>query len=299
VNRARSAAVITIFCAIGAFRAHSASPSGCAAGKAAFQDMVETEYAFATAAQTSVRAAFLEYLADDSLVLQPRPTPARAFYEALKPNNDKLEWYPSVAAMSGGGDLGFTTGPWVYTGADAARLYGHFLTVWKRDSQCRWRAQFDGGISHPKMDDPPVKLVPDQAAWSESAAPAENLVAKNALGKTMHDFQNTAQQDGLSAGVRTYARNSDFRLYVEGMAALSAAAANRLLSGRPAVGTWSEDGHGRSADSALAYSVGRFLYLKKGGNNAYVQIWQYDSKVANWGLRILLITPIPEPNNKS
>jgi hypothetical protein len=265
----------------------------------AFREMVATEYAFATKAQISVRDAFLEYLADDSLVLTPRPTPARAFYEALKPNDDRLEWYPEAAAMSGGSDLGFTTGPWVYTGARASEFHGHFLTIWKRDAQCRWRVEFDGGISHPKMGDPPAKLSPDETLWSESAAPPAKFIANDSLGKAMHDFQNTAQQDGLSAGLRTYARNSDFRFYAEGKAPMSAAAANQLLTGRPSVDAWSEDGHGRSTDSTLAYSVGRFSYRKHGGEHAFLQIWQYDPKVANWGLRIFLITPLAEAKAKS
>jgi len=32
---------------------------------------------------------------------------------------------------------------------------------------------------------------------------------------------------------------------------------------------------------------------------AYVQVWQYDSKIANWGLRILLLSPLPPPQKKS
>lgn len=298
VNKARSAASVAIFATVGTIQAEAQSPAHCSVGKAAFREMVEAEYAFATKAQASVRDAFLEYLAADALVLEPGPTPGRAYFEALKPNNDKLEWYPAAAAMAGGNDLGFTTGPWVYTGSGAAQLYGHFLSVWKRDAQCRWRVQFDGGISHPKMDDPLPKLASDQAAWSEFIAPPAKFIADDSLGKAMRDFQNTAQQDGLPAGLRTYARNSDFRFYAEGTAPMRAAAANQLLSGR-SVGTWSEDGRGRSADSTLAYSVGRLVYLNKSGNNAYVQIWQYDPKVANWGLRILLITPLEDPKGKS
>jgi hypothetical protein len=30
-----------------------------------------------------------------------------------------------------------------------------------------------------------------------------------------------------------------------------------------------------------------------------VQIWQYAPKVANWGLRVLLINPLPAPKAKS
>jgi len=43
-----------------------------------------------------------------------------------------------------------------------------------------------------------------------------------------------------------------------------------------------------------AYSVGELgRVANQRSSYAYVQIWQYDPKVANWGLRILLISPLP------
>jgi len=113
--RARLAGVATGgLAAMVAVASPSASPQ-CASDTAALRSLLETEYAFGQAARNSVRAAFLEYLADDSLVLQPGPTPGRAFYAAAKDNSNKLEWYPAMADLAGSDDLGFTTGPWIYT----------------------------------------------------------------------------------------------------------------------------------------------------------------------------------------
>jgi len=39
----------------------------------------------------------------------------RAFYAAAKDPSDKLEWYSAMADLAGSDDLGFTTGPWIYT----------------------------------------------------------------------------------------------------------------------------------------------------------------------------------------
>jgi hypothetical protein len=251
--------------------------------------MVQTEYAFGERAQASVRDAFLEYLAADSLVLDIAPTPGRAFYESAKPDSNKLEWYPAAAAADG--DLGFTTGPWIYTGADGKHAYGHFVTVWKRDPQCRWRAEFDGGISHGAPTQPEPKLLRTALPPAMARPPPQMLVAADAIGRTMGDFQRTAQQDGLGAGLRTYARDGDFRFYIEGTPPMSAGAASDLLKDGFLVGSWSENVRGRSADGSLAYSVGEFSDAKKGGRHSYAQIWQYDPKVANWGLRLFLQSP--------
>ena len=123
-------ATLFVLLALGARAAEAQSPQKCPEMPGSLEQMVQTEYAFAERAQSSVRDAFLEYLADDSLVLEPAPTPGRPFYEAAKPSNSKLQWYPAAAAA--GADLGFTTGPWIYTGVDGAHAYGHFVTVWKR-----------------------------------------------------------------------------------------------------------------------------------------------------------------------
>jgi hypothetical protein len=273
---------------VGARSAAAQSAPRCAQSGQALKDMVQTEYAFAERAQSSVRDAFLQYLAEDSLVLEPAPTPGRAFYEAAKPSDDKLQWYPAAAAA--GEDLGFTTGPWVYTGAGGSRAYGHFVTVWKRDGQCRWRAEFDGGISHDAPANPEPKWAPDPLLPGKPRAPGP-LSAGGAIERAMADFQRTAQQDGLAAGLRTYARDGDFRFYIQGASPMNAGAASDLLKQASALGSWSENARGRSSDGSLAYSVGQYTDAKKGGRHSYLQIWQYDPKVANWGLRLLLQSP--------
>jgi hypothetical protein len=274
---------------VGARSAAAQAPLKCAQGTEAAKEMVQTEYAFGERAQSSVRDAFLQYLAEDSLVLAPTPTPGRAFYEAAKPSSDTLQWYPAAAAAGDG--LGFTTGPWIYTGADGSHAYGHFVTVWKRDGLCRWHAEFDGGISHAAPSSPEAKLVPAQLPPSEAPAPTEKLLAGGAIDRAVDAFQHTAQEDGLGAGVRTYALDGAFRFYIEGRPPVNAGAASELLQKAPAVVAWSETVRGHSADGSLAYSVGEFTDANKGGRHSYMQIWQYDAKVANWGLRLLLQSP--------
>lgn len=283
-------------CGLAAMIAATASPAAappCATDTAALRGLLETEYAFGQQARNSVRAAFLEYLAEDSLLLQPTPTPGRAFYATAKDNSDKLEWFPAMADLAGSNDLGFTTGPWIYTvAASGVQTHGHFLTIWKRDATCRWRIEFDGGVSHAAQTNIEPQLVPDQASYTKGSAPPPKFIADDAVSQAMSDFQGTARQDGLAAGLRTYARTADFRFFTDSEAPMGLAAANRYLTGYTVLGAWKEDARGRSGDSTLAYSVGELIDAKQPSSHAYVQIWQYDSKRANWGLRILLINPL-------
>jgi len=267
--------------------------------RAASHAMLESEYAFGEAAKTSIRGAFLRYLAGDSWVLNPGPVSGRALYESSKDSKNTLTWYPAIADVAPSGDLGFTTGPYIFTSAAGAPFYGQFLTIWKRDAQCDWRVQFDGGVSHPAPAVIEPKLLPGQAPISAAEAPPAKLAADDAAGRTLGKFQDTAQQDGIAAALRTYARNGDFLFYTDGQSPLGIAAANAYFDARASAGTWKEFARGRSADSAMMYSIGEFTESVKHGTHAYVQIWQYDPKVANWGLRILLLNPLPPPKEKS
>jgi hypothetical protein len=261
----------------------------CTVGADALRDLLDAEYAFATRAHTSIRTAFLEYLAEDSLVLQPAPAAGRAFYLSTEDSLDTLEWYPALADLSGSGDLGFTAGPWIYTRTAGDMSHGHFLTIWKRDAACRWQIECDAGVSHAAPTSAEPKLTPDQASYTPRSAPLQSLIADHALERAMQDFQNTARQDGIAPALRTYARTADFRLCVDGEVPMELAAANRYFFDRALPGTWTYDVRTSSADVSLAYSVGVLGGTNRRGSHAYVQIWQYSPKVANWGLRLLLI----------
>jgi len=276
-------------------------PKGCPTMGGAWNAMLESEYAFSQKAHTSVAGAFLEYLAEDSWVLNPRPVPGRPIYQAAKESKNTLEWYPAIGDVAPSGDLGFTAGPWVYTLTDNAKqLHGHFLTIWRRNATCQWRVEFDGGISHamPKITEP--KLQPGQSPMSAAEPPPANLVVQDAAGHAASDFQDTVRRDGISAALRTYGRDFDFVFFTDEQSPIGgAAAASEYLSDHPIAGAWKEVVRGRSADAALMYFVGELTDNNKRSTHAYVQIWQYDPKVANWGLRVLLVNPLPPPKAKS
>jgi hypothetical protein len=232
------------------------------------------------------------------VILSPAPQSGQAFYRAAKDNHNTLEWYPTVADIAASGDLGFTSGPWIYTMASSSmQVHGHFVTVWKRDATCRWRAELDGGVSHAPPTSIEPKLSSDQVALVRSDPPPPVFVADDAAGRAIEDFQGTAAEDGFAAGLRTYGRNYDFRFYTGGESPMGVAAATEYLSSHAIAGSWKEDTRGRSADSTIVYSVGELTDSGGRAAQAYAQIWQYDPKVANWGLRILLIIPLP-PNAK-
>jgi ketosteroid isomerase-like protein len=269
----------------------------CASGTLALRGMVEAEYAFADKARASVRGAFLDTLAEDSWVLQPRPERGRAVYMAAKESTAQLEWYPALAGIAASGDMGFSTGPWVYTATNGAKVTGHFLTVWRRDAACRWSVVLDGGIANDAAANGEPKLAPDQVSYTPSAPPPERLIADDAPGHAVGDFQAGAEKAGFAGALRTYARIVDFLFYTDDRPKMGVAAASDYLVTHPVSGAFKEVARGKAADSTLLYTVGELADSHGQSTHSYVQIWQYDPRVANWGLRILLIDAIP-PDKK-
>lgn len=200
----------------------------------------------------------------------------------------------AVADIAGSEDLGFTAGSWVHTAAaGGTTLHGEYLTVWKRDSASQWQVEFDGGISHDATagQDQPIEAS-IAADCPAPHPPPQNLVAQDAGGKAVRDFQETCIEDGFPAALRTYARTADFRFFTDGASAMDLPAAIRHLSLRAVQGSWRQDACDRSADSSLAYAAGVLAGGRQQHRYLYAQIWQYAPKVANWGLRILLINPV-------
>jgi ketosteroid isomerase-like protein len=110
--------------------------------------IVDLESRFAEASRVrGARAAFLEFLAEDAIVLQPGPVWGRAAWESQQDFPGTLEWVPDRAALAASRDLGFATGRWVLTPRDPEGrvVEGRYLTVWKHVPE-GWRVVFDGGF---------------------------------------------------------------------------------------------------------------------------------------------------------
>lgn len=118
---------------------------------AAVNELMEADRAFAALAQSQgVPAAFAQYAALDALIVTSREIingrdgVAQAY--AGWPATARLEWTPEAARVSARGDMGWTWGNSVHTGADGTRTTGRYVSVWTRDYDGNWRYAFDAPI---------------------------------------------------------------------------------------------------------------------------------------------------------
>jgi len=110
--------------------------------------IVDLETSFASASRKhGAKAAFLEFLDEESIVLQPGPTWGRAAWTVIEELSGTLDWLPDRAQISANGDLGFASGPWILEPGDpeGPRVEGRYVTVWKKGT-AGWTVLFDGGF---------------------------------------------------------------------------------------------------------------------------------------------------------
>lgn len=125
-----------------------------AAIPAALQEMAETERAFANRArEVTVREAFIEFFADESVAFEPDPTPAReSLRKRTQPQTPgfQLLWEPRFGDIAASGDLGYLTGPTETIVPGQPVRYGNYFSVWKRQANGEFRVILDLGGGTPR-----------------------------------------------------------------------------------------------------------------------------------------------------
>ena len=198
--------------------------------------LISAERAFCKkAADTSIRDAFYEYMADQAVIFRPGPVNGKEFYLG-RPSNPGpvLNWWPTYAEIAGSGELGWTTGPWEYRSAKdkPAEAFGHFATVWQRQLDGKWRVLIDEGHSC-------AQPAPESLSWARGRgrlAGDTNLPKLSAFGASLRDLQvvdgeysKALPAQGIGAALAQFA-DEDVLLYREDKPALvGAVAAGRAL----------------------------------------------------------------------
>jgi len=270
----------------------------------ALKEMVETEQAFSKTAEVkNTRDAFMEFIADDGLLFRPTAVNGKKWMnEHPVPPSDKhplLAWQPVFAQMAIAGDLGFTTGPWEFKAdiKDAKPAgYGHFVTLWKKQPDGRWRFVVDLGISHPESGGPLNIWKPEGLTKKQKFKGVDVEKAKGFLVQRDGLYADAVAKLGLSRAFRTYARK-DARLYLPdhlpyigleaAMAYLEQGKGTTEVSYHPVSGDVS-----RSGD--LGYTHG--TYEKKDTDKItehgnYLRIWQKQSNT--WRIVLDVTNPVP------
>ena len=126
-------------------------------------EVISAEYHFAErASSTNTKEAFLSHLAPDGLIVrQGELVNGIQDWQERQANNSLLSWYPSYVDVARSGDLGLSTGPWEFWKSrqdSTASVFGHFVSIWKKQQDGEWKVAIDIGVNHRahSTTEPPV-----------------------------------------------------------------------------------------------------------------------------------------------
>lgn len=262
------------------------------------QELFEAERAFVRlAAEKGFRDSFYEYFADDGIAFNPHPFRVRVTLagQPSTPAPMGADWAPVYGDIAASGDLGWNTGPLLYTGRDGKPdRHGMFFSVWKRQPDGTFKVVLDIGSDAPSAVVPIAE--PPHSSWRPGLGAPEGVdvaAAKAQLLETEESFLGTSAADGLG---RAYASRlaDEARVHRPGV---------MPVVGRVALNEWTiaHDGKYRGealfADVArsgeLGYTWGSYERIGDVPDAGYfARVWKKDDR-NEWRIVMDTVSPVP------
>jgi ketosteroid isomerase-like protein len=209
-----------------------------------------------------------------------------------------LMWQPIFAFAAAAADLGFTTAPWeLKKGNDQPSLgYGHYVTIWAKQGDGKWKIALDVGTENAEPRDPPPNL--EVLASDIAAGTRQPEDVRRELQNAEHKFAQAARDDSGKA-IISFATD-DIRIYRDKtFPTVGLVAARLMLESEHGKVTFESGGSMMSSSGDLYYSYGN--YSEECGNvvdhGIYVIIWRANMN-GDWKLALDLRKRLPPPEKK-
>lgn len=136
------------------FSAKEEEPGTNASYDEALGEMVATDQAFSdSSASLGMKKAFLEFVADDAVLLRPGYMPivegdVVKFLTSQEDTSFVMTWTPKGGQISQSYDLGYTYGVYrVQLKAVDSVLTGTYVSIWQKQKNGKWKCVLDTGNS--------------------------------------------------------------------------------------------------------------------------------------------------------
>jgi ketosteroid isomerase-like protein len=118
----------------------------------ALDEMVAADRAFSdSSAKQGMKKAFLEFVADDAVLLRPGYLPivegdVVKFLTSQEDTSFVMTWTPKGGQLAKSNDLGFTYGVYeIKLKANDSLLNGTYLSIWQKQKSGKWKFVLDTG----------------------------------------------------------------------------------------------------------------------------------------------------------
>jgi ketosteroid isomerase-like protein len=244
------------------------------------------------AGEKGFREASISVFADDAVIFTPGAVNGKKFWRETK-DDPAITWRPIFASVSRSGELGYTTGPWELKksrGAKEPDAFGHFVTIWRKDSKGFWKVVLDVGLNHPQPQEAEVESrasIPKSSLLPSESANADLEKIQSSFTESLKDDEGDAIIDNASDDIRVY-RSGQFP-------AVGRKAAKKTLTEEDARTTRTPLGAGNSNPIDLAYEYGEYASERDHAaqRGIYLCIWRLESDGA-WKIALDFQKNAPE-----
>ncbi|MBB5396726.1 DUF4440 domain-containing protein [Mucilaginibacter sp. AK015] len=235
-----------------------------------------------------IKDGFLAVADVEGIVFRPNAVKITEFYNSIDKQPGKLSWQPKFARISANGDLGFTAGPYVYQNGknEEDKVYGDYVSVWRLDTDGKFKLLIDLGIQHPEPERDAVIDFKEPDLTKQKTASKDPFAGKNILTATDKTFNHSLSLSTLAAYKEFL--SAEARYYFPGFEPITGTDKILKFLDNEGISISAETVNvGRSTSNDLAYTYGT-ARIKKGNivnNYNYVRIWEID---ANFRWNMLL-----------
>ncbi len=177
------------------------------------QQMLQAEKTFQEAAgDKGIKAAFLDVLADDSIIFHPEAVNGREYWSKREDSPAAtLIRVPKYGDISYNGVLGFTMGNWrLYPKgkSESFAQFGQYVTVWEKRDR-RFFASLDIDITHDKL-----LFSETDRVFRGNKSQDPNKLSRSPADASMNFLRMSMSEERLGAAYKKFAAD-DVRLLIE------------------------------------------------------------------------------------
>lgn len=244
-----------------------------AAQSPAVQKIVDTEKEFEKmVAEKGIKAGFIEFMAPSGVIFRPGPVNARESFATRPDSPAVLLWNPVWIEVSSNGLLAYSVGNSIFKPKgkdDPNEIYGHYISIWSRQTNGEYRALLDTGINHDKPASMPT-------GWKSPGANEKND-AKLSAADSSTGFWQAIENVGSVKAYKAYLAD-DAILMRSGKQPFfgKKASVSFIESQQPRIKFPKRKSFLESADLAYIYST--YSIVDKSGadieSGHFVQVWK-------------------------
>jgi ketosteroid isomerase-like protein len=269
--------------------------------QANLENLAAAERAFAAeTVKLGFRDGFIKYFADDGIGFGPHPQRTREELMKMQaptgPRRVMFNWAPMFGDVSDAGDLGYTTGPVLYTDLiDPSKppRRAIYFSVWQKQTDGTWKVVVDLGVDTPNAVAPiDTRFTAANAVGPRRSNPMKGTPEDDYRGLDWAMWSSLAKTRPAAGGVTNL--DTQFRVHRKGMMPVTDLTALATLK---TSATKYEIIDGKIASSGdLAYTYGKYSIdfdQNVTETGYYVHVWRRNAD-SKWRLVVDVQNPLPK-----